>query len=203
MVDTLRRPREGAAALDALRRGTRDAHAALEATLDVAAPGAGRADYARHVAALGSWLAPRDAALWRGEWPAGIEASARAVKGDWVRADVRIARAEGFLDAWPAADDPRLPATSAGRFGLAYVIEGATLGGAVLRRRLAPALAPWPLRFLHGYGRRTGRRWTTFLDALDASVRTPAAIDEAAAAAADAFASLASWMRRHDAARAP
>ena len=81
---------------------------------------------------------------------------------------------------WPAQG-------SAGwRWGVCYVIEGSQLGGAVLYKRLAPALAPHPLAYLRGNG-SPGPRWQQFLAALRTHVVEPAQIEDACAGARDAF----------------
>jgi heme oxygenase len=64
-----------------------------------------------------------------------------------------------------------LPGPASARIGWAYVLEGATLGGRVLYRRLAPRLSLAPDRgaaFLFGYGERTGAMWSAFVERLNA-----------------------------------
>lgn len=193
--------RHPAPALGAFRARTRDVHQHLEDTLLLSAPEAGREHYARHVAALWGWMKPTEAALWNGAWPATIEPAARAEKTSWLEADIAVARDAALLrDEVPLADVHPAP-TTATRWGTAYVIEGSMLGGAVLLRRLGARLAPWPARYLHGYGPDAGRRWTDFLDALAAHVTAPADVEEAAAAARATFVAVGEWMRAHGAAR--
>lgn len=59
-------------------------------------------------------------------------------------------------------------ASRAEALGLLYVVEGATLGGKVIRKSLA-ALGEVPagLEFLDPYGEATGARWRAFLQVLD------------------------------------
>ena len=189
-------------ALAALRAATAARHAALESGLRIAAPGAGRREYTDHVAALWSWMRPIEASLWSGPWPARVEAPARAVKVGWLATDLEAARRDGYAasihDAPPPA--PCLDSLAA-RMGLAYVIEGSLLGAQVLRRRLAPVLAPWPMRWLQGYGEEGGRRWAAFLDALAAQVATPREIEAACESACGAFETLSGLMRLHEGAR--
>lgn len=78
-----------------MRERTRACHEVLERTFALASPSAGRAEYARHVAALWGWLHPTESILWRAAWPAAIEAPARAEKASWLAADIATAR------AWP------------------------------------------------------------------------------------------------------
>lgn len=188
-------------ALSALRESTRALHAGLDARLQLAAPTAGRAQYARHVAAMWGWLHPIEQRLWTGSsWPAAVEAAARDGKCAWLQEDMQTAIADGFL---PDATAPRCAhgaalASPAERFGWAYVIEGSMLGGAVLHRRLAARVRPWPMRYLQGYGSDSGRRWRTFLDALECAIDSPAKRREAAASAAAAFTSIHAWFTERE-----
>lgn len=181
-------------ALAALRARTHALHTGLESRMLLARPGADRGDYARYVAAMRGWLAPLEPALWCAPWPAQIEPAMRACKTGWLDEDLRAARVDGYGDEAAARCDPAPPLDDpATRFGWAYVIEGSMLGGRVLAHRLGSRLAPWPMRFLRGYGEGTGRRWHDFLDALAGEVTSAAQIDTAAEAAAHAFGSIGDW----------
>jgi len=188
-------------ALAALRAATASQHAALESHLRIAAPGAGRREYAAHVAALWSWMQPFEASLWRAPWPREVDAASRAVKLGWLEADIAAARADGYL-APPLEPALRTPALEdlAQRMGVAYVIEGSLLGAQVLLRRLGPVLHPWPARWLRGYGREAGPRWVVFLAALAGHVHSPDDIERAAESACDAFSTLGECLRVHEAA---
>ena len=185
----------------ALRERTHEAHEAIERALALASPSAGRAEYARHVAALWGWMKPVEPVLWRGRWPAGIDAGARAMKTSWLETDIAAARADGLLGPHVEVSEPMESGSRAARFGQAYVIEGSMLGGAMLLRRLGSRLAPWPVRYLHGYGAEAGRYWRQFLAALEESVSAPGDVDEAADAAHETFCSIRRWMRAHGASR--
>ncbi len=196
LTHLLRDDVSSAPALTALRERTRDLHAGLEARLQLAMPGAGRSQYAAHVAAMWGWMQPIEARLWtRDCWPAGIEPAARNGKCAWLQQDMQAASEDGFLTAGTVRRCVRAEdfSTSAARFGWAYVIEGSMLGGAVLHRRLGARLAPWPMRYLQGYGRDAGARWRAFLDTLERELDTPAQREAAAVAAATAFASIDAW----------
>ena len=183
-------------ALAALRAATRSRHERLEAWLPLARPGAGRAEYAAHVDAMRGWLAPIEPALWDGGWPPEVEPSQRACKVAWLDEDIAIARADGFLGESPGlvSGAPRF-GSLAERMGWGYVVEGSLLGGRALLARLGAELAPWPARFLAGYGSEGGRRWSAFLSAMERHLRGPREIDAAAAAAAAAFASIDDWFQ--------
>lgn len=89
------------------------------------------------------------------------------------------------------------PLTSAAaRFGCAYVLEGATLGGRIVDRHVRRVLGVTPAtggRFLHGYGPRTGEMWQAFGAALTAFADTTATRDEVVAAAIATFRTLRRW----------
>jgi heme oxygenase (biliverdin-IX-beta and delta-forming) len=185
----------------ALRERTREAHDEIERALALASPSAGREEYARHVAALWGWMKPVEPRLWRAPWPASVDTVARAMMTSWLETDIAAARADGLLGSQIEVSDPVKPGSRAARFGQAYVIEGSMLGGAMLLRRLGPRLAPWPVRYLHGYGAEAARYWREFLAALDESVSAPGDVDEAADAADETFCSIGRWLRAHGASR--
>lgn len=59
--------------------------------------------------------------------------------------------------------------------GCMYVLEGSTLGGSVIRRRLIslPDFANLPFRFYGAYGERTGPMWTSFRNVVVERIQTP------------------------------
>ena len=162
----------------ALRSATYDLHQQLDSALPLASPTASLADYVQHLQAVAWWLAAL-APAWTlpgapTEWP-GLQTR-------------RLARAQAdLLDARAPVLSPTCHDTAAAAallagaapeplafaWGLAYVVEGSQLGGAMLHRRLQVRLAPHPLRYLQG-DTAGGARWKTFMADLRASVRTPA-----------------------------
>ena len=77
---------------------------------------------------------------------------------------------------------------------MAYVMEGATLGGAYLYKRLAPRLPGLLLQWLRGYGQATGVRWQEFLEQLARQIDSPEAIGLAQDAAQATFLSFRRWV---------
>lgn len=146
-----------------LRAETRAAHEALEADLDIfhhLASDAGRRRLARRFH--------------------GLHAGAEAVLAPWLAAlpglDYEARRRRPALDRdlahfgepsptpCPLAD----PASRAEALGLFYVLEGSTLGGQVIRKRLlAGGQTLDGVSFLDPYGADTGSRWKAFLAVLD------------------------------------
>ncbi len=166
-----------------LRAATHDIHQQLDSALPLAAPEASLRDYVQHLQAISWWLGAL-APVWN---TAGAPADWPGVQGRRLadaEADLQDARAPALaptVQDTAAAEALRAGAAAesvAYAWGLAYVVEGSQLGGAMLHRRLQARLAPHPLRYLQG-GAAVGARWKSFMAELRASVRTPA--DTAAA----------------------
>ena len=185
----------------ALREATRSIHDEFESGLRIAAPDAGRDEYLDFIGAMYGWLQPFEAQLWQHGWAAQLEPQARSQKSAWLEHDLRAAG----LDDAAIAQLPRAPSTphlasAAQRIGTAYVLEGAQLGSQLLSRTLKPRLAPWPARWLAGYGEQASARWLAFRKEAERQLADDLARAEAAAAARAAFAALAGWFRERGAA---
>ena len=176
--------------LAALRQATAARHERLDSALPLAAHDATLADYAAHLHLLRDWLLPLQ--VWLngyGDGPQGPAGLAPAPHLALIEADLAESSLTGYdsavhVDATPWPQD----ASAAYRWGVAYVVEGSQLGGAVLYKRLAGQLAPHPLRYLRGAGEAgPGPRWRAFMLALREEVTTPEASIEACAGACDAF----------------
>lgn len=184
----------------ALRSATHAIHQQLDTALPLAAPGASLADYVQHLQAVAWWLGAL-APVWSG---AGAPLHWAPLQ------DERLARAQADLQD---AHAPALPPTSrddaaaaalqdaaaaeplAYAWGLAYVVEGSQLGGAMLHRRLQARLAPHPLRYLQGDA-GAGSHWKTFMTDLRATLRTPAEIEAAVRGALAGFGALVGRFER-------
>jgi len=187
--------------LKALRQATHERHRALEAGLLVARKDIGQAIYVDYAAAMLGWMEPLESTLWNRAWPAELEAHARADKSAWLKVDLRAAG----LDE---RDLPRCsPLTSTNSisvsdktdelafwWGVAYVIEGAQLGGQVLLRRLGDRLSPIPGRWLRGYGAYTGQRWLTLVRLLNRSLDGAPQLALACRGAQTTFDHLRQWL---------
>lgn len=176
--------------LTALRAATGERHAELDSRTPLAAPDPDLRAYRDHLHLLEAWLAPLQA--WQ-QQAAGGPAQAMPARDflAQIRADLRDPSLAPLPAAatlapsapWPADADP------AYRWGVAYVVEGSQLGGAVLYKRLGERLAPHPLGYLRGEG-SPGPRWQQFMAALRGAVVTPAQIEQACRGARQAFDSL-------------
>jgi len=180
--------------LTALRQCTNARHERLDSGLPLSTPDASLADYACHLQLLRAWLGPMQ------DWLAAFDDGPQGSSGLPVAPHLALIEADlaepvlaaCFVPA-PApafAPAPAWPpdASAAYRWGVAYVVEGSQLGGAVLYKRLAGQLAPHPLRYLRGSGEAgPGPRWRAFMQALRAEVHSDADIADACAGACDAF----------------
>ena len=132
--------------------------------------------------------------------PYGIDIAARRRSG-------LLAEDLAFLGA-PAAPLPAPPALPALRsaaeaLGCLYVIEGSTLGGRELARRLdhlLPADSESGRRFLLGHGPRHGAMWREFCAALEACGNNQARRDEMIGGALAAFGAFGDWFSATEAA---
>ena len=179
-----------------LRDGTRDLHAAAESTMSYLGSTVDETGYRSF---LERWygfhvvLEPR-LSVWH----------RREAVLDWDRRR-KLPLLEADLGALGVDRPARLclprcpcvPAvpTTAEALGALYVVEGATLGGRVLRDRLRGApLPPGCFHFLSSYGAQTGRRWHGYRTVTSAWVgddpgRAEALLDTARAV----FAALVAW----------
>jgi heme oxygenase len=158
----------------ALRAGTAERHARTESLVPILDPALTLAGYAAILARFHLAYAPLEAALARvPAWPAGFDLTPRR-KRALLERDLAWLRSRGVVASVPARDGveaapaaPTLPAA----LGMLYVLEGATLGGQVILRHVAPRLGVGPdagASFYAGYGAETGRMWRAFGTMLDA-----------------------------------
>jgi heme oxygenase len=175
-------------ALAALRLATSAQHEVLDTGLPLARADASLHDYLSHLRMLSRWLAPIEA--WQAGFADGPQSGQALPRVDRLAViDADLAAAGEPRNAASRADAPWPPhASPAYRWGVAYVVEGSQLGGAVLYKRLAERLAPHPLAYLKGAAEGPGPRWRAFMAALKADVQGEAAVAQACLGAQDAFA---------------
>jgi heme oxygenase len=145
-----------------LRSGTRDAHARVEDSVDVLRAGRSPETYVPVLQAFRSLYAPLERALDRSPLTLAVVPDiAERRKTAWLDEDLAA------LGAPVPTDLDVLPLTTVEDVaGACYVLEGATLGGAVVARELPDV----PHRFFASYGSRRGAMWASFrghLQALD------------------------------------
>lgn len=179
--------------LHRLRTATAADHERVESALALTTPQLDRARLVRAVAVLH--------AFWRAA-EAGLEGWAEAHPVDARQLDwPRRRRAALFaadlhaLGRVPDATGPALPAVgdTDRALGRLYVLEGATLGGAVIDRHLAslPPLRDVRLRAFSPYGQRTGAMWAAYRRAAREHVAAGGDADRVVRSAEETFAALA------------
>jgi heme oxygenase len=92
--------------------------------------------------------------------------------------------------------------TLARRLGIAYVLEGSTLGGRYILSKLPSSMGEVPIAFLAGYGHATGPNWKRFAAIAERLLVTRAAEDDAVRAAQETFERLIDWLAQHARVRA-
>ena len=160
-----------------LRTATHDAHDRLETQLDVLTRCRDRDAYVTLLTDLRAVHGPLEQAL-------DASPATAVVLPDWP-----LRRKTAWLDAdlagLGAAPAPQqapvaLPAAE-DVAGSSYVLEGATLGGAVILRRLEQLWpVPLPHRFFTGYGAQRGAMWRAFRRHVDGLPLDPEATVAAA-----------------------
>ena len=154
--------------LSALRAGTHTRHVALEKRLPFFSPTLDRALYKRLLAAYYGFYQALELALVNSPAiPPDFDLRARLK----TPAMLRDLHALG-ISPTSVALCQNLPAldSQASVLGVLYVLEGATLGGQILRKHVSQHLnidAHNGGAFLYVYAQATGRRWKNFLEFLD------------------------------------
>jgi heme oxygenase len=188
----------GGQPLRALKERTQDLHQEAETYVRILDADAGLPDYARYLAAMHGFHAPLEAALAADPAlaEAGFDAPARR-KRQLLERD--LASLGAALPA-PCAALPQV-GSLARRLGVAYVLEGSTLGGKFILARLPAGLAPLrgiATSFLDGYGAATGARWREFGAIIERFVTSETVEAEAVAGARDTFGRLIDWLARSE-----
>jgi heme oxygenase (biliverdin-IX-beta and delta-forming) len=186
--------------LRALKDHTRDLHQRAEHHVRILDGDATVDEYARYLAAMLGFHAPIEDRFAADPLldAAGFAAISRR-KSHFLTHDLNhiapCAHATLRCSALPEA------ATLAGQLGIAYVIEGSTLGGKFILAHLPPALAPLrgtATAFLEGYGAATGAYWRRFGAIVEQVITTAEAEAEAIAGARDTFTHLITWLARYE-----
>ncbi len=171
-----------------LRAETADAHARVEAAVDLPSLVRSAAAYARFLAGLHAVYAPLEQRLDAfPEWTAvGLSLAPRR-KTPLLVSDLAALRAPGTA-RW--IGDVSMPASFGQALGCLYVLEGSTLGGRTIARHLRASPHRLPTRFVEGYGARTGVMWRAFQDALRRHERRGGDGDDVVRGAAGTFGAL-------------
>ncbi|MCO8165761.1 biliverdin-producing heme oxygenase [Pseudomonas sp. 21LCFQ010] len=182
--------------LAALRAQTGQMHSGLEKRMPFFSARLDLSLYTRLIQAYYGFYQPLEAALLSCAWlPAGLDLGER-LKVPTLLRDLQALAVEqpdrlALCTRLPAIESP------ASVLGVLYVLEGATLGGQVLRREMHARLGldeHSGAAFLDVYGRDTGRRWKAYLSLLDEQPTDAQFLQAAALAAESTFACFEQWL---------
>ena len=183
------------AVLHELRAGTHTRHVALEKRLPFFSDTLDLERYTRLLSAYYGFYHELENRLLHSPWHVdGFDLQQR-LKTPALGKDLQALG----VSVQPLALCETLPAihSQAAMLGVLYVLEGATLGGQVLRREMALRLdvnADNGGAFLNVYGAETGRRWKDFLDYLSRQPLDTDAAARAVMAARSTFSGFEQWL---------
>ena len=180
-----------------LRGETRPEHDAIELALAIPQSIGTMDDYARLLAGFYGFYEPLEQAVMALDWQgSGIDPESR-LKASLLAADLEACGYSVETIPWC----PRVPACRdlVDGFGCLYVLEGATLGGAVIQREFHARFGPrieGRDHFYQCYGDRRGGMWNAFRQALDRFGEQcgPRAQDRVVSAARATFRDLQAWL---------
>jgi heme oxygenase (biliverdin-IX-beta and delta-forming) len=181
-----------------LREDTRNEHLAVEKALGLVDAGLTLGAYRHRLAQFYGFYKPLEVILFSASadnvWPSDLRVAQRT-KTPWLEADLE-ALGETALHHLPlCANLPDLHSQHA-RWGCLYVVEGATLGGQIIRRHLLSTLGLKPetgAQFFSGYGAQTAEQWHAFRHLLGVAADSPIAKARIVASAKATFTALQLW----------
>jgi len=183
-----------------LRSETREQHVRLEHTVDLRSRFASREGYRDLLSRMLGLHEPLERELRRIDWSGATIEMGERRKTAWLQQDLLA------LDFTPreiaaipeCVELPELTSAARG-IGCLYVLEGSTLGGAVIARQLKRVLkigADQGGRFYASYGEQLSLMWGRFGAAADDYCDNTVAADQACAAARDTFGCFEAWFQR-------
>lgn len=180
--------------MTALKAATAQQHRLLEAVVDPSRADLTRDSYVALLRKFHGFLHPWERLIASCLSGRLLEIFNSRRKLPWLAADLQALDPPGRT---PPPDCPNLPPIqrTAAAIGSWYVIEGSTLGGQLITRRLLGRWGLSPehgLRYFSGYGNATPTNWTDFRNRAETSVDA-AEYQDATAAACDTFDSLRNW----------
>jgi len=184
--------------LHAMRASTSELHVALEKRLPFFSDSLDATVFLQLMEAYYGFYSPLEQALLdSGAVPADFDLRP-LLKTPTLRSDLcALGVSAEALDNLPVCSQLPVIDSVAAFFGVMYVLEGATLGGQVLRREVFRRLqldASKGAAFLDVYGADTGRRWRQFLGYLASHPLDEAGNHAAGLAAQSTFRCFEGWL---------
>ncbi len=186
--------------LSALRTATREQHLRVERAVNLPARLRSRASFGSLLERFYGYYSPleeRLTALARaGQVPFDLQPR---LKTTLLRQDLlALGRTPEQIATLPLCTELPSLRETADAMGCLYVLEGATLGGQIIRQAVSRQLGIEPdsgCAFFHSYGSRTHSQWSNFCSILaDYGDRHPGAESQVITAATETFARLGSWI---------
>ena len=188
--------------LQDLRAGTAELHIALEKRLPFFSDTLDTQAFVRLMQAYyGFYMPLEDALLRSAAIPADFDLAPR-LNAPTLCSDLHaLGVSAAALRSLPHCEQLPVIDSSAACLGVLYVLEGATLGGQILRREISTRLgleADNGAAFLDIYGAATGRRWRDFIEYLGS--RSMSADERAAVvtAAQTTFSCFERWLESRE-----
>lgn len=188
--------------LQDLRAGTAELHIALEKRLPFFSDSLDTPAFERLMQAYYGFYLPLESALQASHAIPTDFALTPRLKSATLRADLQAlgATPETLANLPRCAELPIID-SSAACLGVLYVLEGATLGGQILRREIAARLgleADNGAAFLDIYGAATGRQWRDFIEYLGSRAMDAAERAAVVHAAQTTFSCFEQWLERRE-----
>ncbi|QHF51398.1 biliverdin-producing heme oxygenase [Pseudomonas sp. S49] len=188
--------------LQDLRAGTAELHIALEKRLPFFSDFLDTQAFVRLMQAYYGFYLPLENALLRSDaMPADFELTPR-LKAPTLRTDLHAMGVSAeALQSLPQCEQLPVIDSSAACLGVLYVLEGATLGGQILRREISTRLgleADNGAAFLDIYGAATGRRWRDFIEYLGSRPMSPVERAAVVTAAQTTFSCFERWLESRE-----
>lgn len=188
--------------LQDLRAGTAELHIALEKRLPFFSDFLDTQAFVRLMQAYYGFYLPLENALLRSDAiPADFDLTPR-LKAPTLCADLHAMGVSAeALQSLPQCEQLPVIDSSAACLGVLYVLEGATLGGQILRREISTRLgleADNGAAFLDIYGAATGRRWRDFIEYLGSRPMSAAERAAVVTAAQTTFSCFEHWLESRE-----
>ncbi|MCU7249776.1 biliverdin-producing heme oxygenase [Pseudomonas koreensis] len=188
--------------LQDLRTGTAELHIALEKRLPFFSDSLDLSAFERLMRAYYGFYLPLESALQDSEAvPADFDLNPR-LKVSTLRSDLlTLGLSVEALERLPLCRQLPVIDSAAACLGVLYVLEGATLGGQILRREIAARLSldgQNGAAFLDIYGAATGRRWRDFIDYLGSRSMDAAEREAVVTAAHTTFSCFERWLESQE-----
>lgn len=188
--------------LQDLRAGTAELHIALEKRLPFFSDLLDTQAFVRLMKAYYGFYLPLENALLRSDAiPADFDLTPR-LKAPTLRTDLHaLGVSAAALQGLPQCEQLPVIDSSAACLGVLYVLEGATLGGQILRREISSRLgleADNGAAFLDVYGAATGRRWRDFIEYLGSRPMSAAERAAVVTAAQTTFSCFERWLESRE-----